>query len=358
MKLKVITMIPHYKKIHNRFKINNFHFNKEALFQFAYSLIKEGKEYEKDLGLFLLDWLDDKETIQLTTSGTTGIPKVITIEKQAMVNSAIATGNFFNLHPQDKALLCLPPRYIAGKMMVVRAVIIGLELDIIEPSSHLDNLYEHQTYDFVAIVPIQAENSLVKLNQFKKIIIGGAKVSDDLALKLKDVNSEIYETYGMTETITHIAAKKIGEEYFNILEHISIATDERNCLVIEAPKISAEKVITNDIVEILNEKQFKWLGRYDNVINSGGIKLFPEQIETKLASKIVNRFFITGFPDPVLGTKVVLVIEGEYKEINPDLFETLDKFEKPKEVLYISEFVETDTKKINRIKTIEKIKVV
>ena len=351
-------MIPHYKKIHNRFKINNFHFNKEALFQFAYSLIKEGKEYEKDLGLFLLDWLDDKETIQLTTSGTTGIPKVITIEKQAMVNSAIATGNFFNLHPQDKALLCLPPRYIAGKMMIIRAMIIGLELDIIEPSSHLDSLYEHQKYDFGAIVPLQAENSLVKLNQIKKIIIGGAKVSDDLALKLKEVNSEIYETYGMTETITHIAAKKIGEEYFNILEHVTISIDDRNCLVIDAPSISDEKVITNDIVEILNEKQFKWLGRYDNVINSGGIKLFPEQIETKLASKISNRFFITGFPDAVLGTKVVLVIEGKSNEIDPQIFNSLEKFEKPKKIVFVSEFVETDTKKINRNKTLQKIKVV
>ena len=351
-------MIPHYKKIHNRFKINNFHFDHEALFQFAYSSIKEGKEYEKDLGLFLLDWLDDKETITVTTSGTTGPPKVIAIEKQAMVNSAIATGNFFNLHPQDKALLCLPPRYIAGKMMIIRAMIIGLELDIIEPSSHLDSLYEHQKYDFGAIVPLQAENSLVKLNQIKKIIIGGAKVSDDLALKLKEVNSEIYETYGMTETITHIAAKKIGEEYFNILEHVTISIDDRNCLVIDAPSITDEKVITNDIVEILNEKQFKWLGRYDNVINSGGIKLFPEQIETKLASKISNRFFITGFPDAVLGTKVVLVIEGKSNEIDPQIFNSLEKFEKPKKIVFVSEFVETDTKKINRNKTLQKIKVV
>lgn len=351
-------MIPHYKNVHNRFKINGFHFDKEALFQLAYTSIKEGKEHEKDLGVFLLDWLDDKETITVTTSGTTGVPKRIAIKKQAMVHSAIATGNFFNLHPQDKALLCLPPRYIAGKMMIVRAMIIGLELDIIEPTSHLDSLYEHQTYDFGAIVPLQAENSLEKLNQFKKIIIGGAKVSDDLASKLKEVNSEIYETYGMTETITHIAAKKIGEENFNILEHVSISNDDRNCLVIDAPSISDEKVITNDIVAILNEKQFKWLGRYDNVINSGGIKLFPEQIETKLASRISNRFFITGFPDAVLGTKVVLVIEGESKEIDSEIYNSLEKFEKPKEVVFVSEFVETDTKKINRNKTLEKIKVV
>ena len=349
-------MIPHYKNIHNRFKINDFHFDKEALYQLAYTLIKEGKDYENDLGVFLLDWLDDKETIQLTTSGTTGAPKVITIKKQSMVYSAIATGNFFSLHPQDKALLCLPARYIAGKMMIVRAMMLGLELDIIAPSSHLDDVVPNKSYDFVAIVPLQAENSLDKLNQFKKIIIGGAKVSDDLALILNSVNAKIYETYGMTETITHIAAKRIGETYFNTLEHVTITIDDRKCLVIDAPSITNEKIVTNDIVEIHNEKQFKWLGRYDNVINSGGIKLFPEQIETKLVSKIPNRFFITGLPDAVLGTKVVLVIEGKEQKIAPSIFDILDKFEKPKEVFFVSEFVETETKKINRIQTLKNIK--
>lgn len=349
-------MIPHYKSIHNRFKINNFHFDKEALYQLAYTLIKEGEEHEKDLGSFLLDWLDDKETIQLTTSGTTGTPKVITIKKQSMVHSAIATGNYFNLHPQDKALLCLPARYIAGKMMIVRSMMLGLELDIMVPTSHLDDLLPHKIYDFVAIVPLQAENSLEKLHQFKKIIIGGAKVSDDLASKLKEIKSDIYETYGMTETITHIAAKKIGEAFFNIFEHVSITTDDRSCLVIDVPSISDEKVVTNDIVTILNANQFKWIGRYDNVINSGGIKLFPEQIEAKLASKISNRFFIIGQPDDILGSRVVLVIEGEQFDIDATLFDTLEKFEKPKEVLFAPEFVETETKKINRVKTLNSIK--
>lgn len=350
-------MIPHYKNIHNRFKINGFHLGKEALFQLAWSSIKEGEVFEKELGEFLLDWLDDKETIQLTTSGTTGLPKIITIKKQAMVHSAIATGNFFDLHPKDKALLCLSARYIAGKMMIVRALIIGLELDIIAPSSHLDDLLPSKSYDFVAIVPLQAENSLDKLNQFKKIIIGGAKVSDELVDKLREVNAETYETYGMTETISHIAAKKIGEEYFSTLEHVTIDVDDRNCLLIEATSIFDEKIITNDIVEIYNEKQFKWIGRYDNVINSGGIKLFPEQIETKLASKITNRFFIAGQPDAVLGTKVVLVIEGE-ENIDNSIFNSLEKFEKPKNILFVSEFIETETKKVNRIQTLKKIKVV
>ena len=348
-------MIPHYKNIHNRFKINNFHFDKDALYQLAYTLIKEGQEHEKDLGVFLLDWLDDKETIQLTTSGTTGTPKTITIKKQSMVHSAIATGNYFNLHPQDKALLCLPARYIAGKMMIVRAMMLGLELEIMPPTSHLDDLLSHKNYDFVAIVPLQAENSLEKLPQFKKIIIGGAKVSDDLANKLKEVKSEIYETYGMTETITHIAAKKIGEDCFSTLEHVVISQDDRNCLVIDVPSISEEQIVTNDIVEIFDERHFKWIGRYDNVINSGGIKLFPEQIEAKLMSEITNRFFIAGLPDAVLGTKVTLVMEGDPMDIDSKIFEKLDKFEKPKDIIFTPKFVETDTKKISRVKTIEQL---
>jgi len=349
-------MIPNYKSIHYHFKINNFHFDKEALYQLSYNYIKEGKEHEKDLGLFLLDWLDDKETIQLTTSGTTGTPKIITVKKQSMVHSAIATGKYFNLHSQDKALLCLPVRYIAGKMMIVRSIILGLELDIMVPKSHLDDVLPQKIYDFVAIVPLQAENSLDKLHQFKKVIIGGAKVSDDLALKLKNIKSDIYETYGMTETITHIAAKKIGEEIFTILENVSISSDDRDCLVIDVPNISDEKVVTNDIVEILNDKQFKWIGRYDNVINSGGIKLFPEQIEAKLASKISKRFFITDLHDDVLGSKLVLVLEGQNEEIDTTIFDALDKFEKPKEVLFVPKFVETETKKVNRIITLKNIK--
>ena len=351
-------MIPHYKNIHNRFKINGIHIDKEAVFVFSYSLIKEGDAFEKELGNFLLDWFDDKETIELTTSGTTGTPKNITINKQSMVHSAIATADFFNLHPQDKALLCLPPRYIAGKMMIVRALIIGLDLDILTPSSHLDDLQLDKKYDFVAIVPLQAENSLAKLHQFKKILVGGAKVSDELANKLQLIQSDIYETYGMTETITHIAAKKIGEDYFNVLSHATVSSDTRNCLVIDAPSISTEKIITNDIVEIQNSKQFKWLGRYDNVINSGGIKLFPEQIEAKLTSKLTNRFFISGQPDAILGTKVILVIEGEEYKIDADFFNSLSKFEKPKEIFFVSQFSETATNKVNRIQTLKSINVI
>ena len=337
-------MIPNYKNIHNRFKINGFHLDKDSLFQLGYSFIKEGDSFEVEFGEFLLDWIDDNDTIQLMTSGTTGEAKLITIQKQSMVNSAIATADFFGLLPGDKVLHCLPTRFIAGKMMLVRSIIIGLEMDLITPSSHLDDLLPSKKYDFVALVPAQAQAGLDKLNQFKKIIIGGAKLSDTLANQLHTCTAAIYETYGMTETITHIAAKRLGSERFETLPNVSISIDDRDCLVIHAPNIVSSTIVTNDLVEIISDNQFKWLGRFDNVINSGGIKYFPEQIEAKLALKINQRFFIAGLPDDNLGQKIVLFIEGEEFPLEASIFSELEKFERPKEIHFIPNFIETNNK--------------
>ena len=180
------------------------------------------------------------------------------------------------------------------------------------------------------------------------MIVGGAKMSASLEKSLSKLKTKVYETYGMTETITHIAAKKIGEKAFTILPNIKIYQDDRNCLVIDAPKISKDTIITNDLVELINENQFVFLGRIDNVINSGGIKLIPEQIEDKLSGKINSRFFVTGIHDAVLGEKLVLIIEGEKQALDETIFDGLDKYEKPKEVFYVSKFIETLNGKIKR----------
>ena len=336
-----------YINVHNYFKLNGFHLDRKDLCRVAYSFIKEGEEYEKSVGDFILDWFDTKSYLELNTSGTTGTPKIIRIEKQAMVNSALATGDFFNLNPGDKALHCLPTKYIAGKMMFVRSFILGLDMDFVAPSSH-PLLHNDTKYDFVAMVPLQAQNSLLELKNVKKMIVGGAKMSKSLEKSLLKLKTETYETYGMTETITHIAAKKIGEKYFTILPNIKISQDDRNCLVIDAPKISNETIVTNDLVELINDNQFGYLGRIDNVINSGGIKLIPEQIEDKLSNKIHSRFFVTGIHDPVLGEKVIVVIEGEKQELDESTFDDLDKYEKPKEIFYVSKFIETQNGKIKR----------
>jgi O-succinylbenzoic acid--CoA ligase len=336
-----------HKNVHNHFRINGYHLSAIELCRVAYDYIKEGDANEQAIGEFLLDWFDNKEYIEMRTSGTTGLPKVVRLEKQAMIQSALATGDFFGLEPRDKALLCLPVKFVAGKMMLVRSLILGLDLDVVTPSTEPLVLNETK-YDFVAMVPLQVQNSIDALVNVKKLIIGGAKLDSALEAKLLPLKTEIYETYGMTETITHIAAKKLGESVFTVLPNVKIAQDDRGCLVITVPSISDEPIVTNDLVEVIRENQFIFLGRIDNVINSGGVKLIPEQIEAKLIEKLDSRFFVTGIPDPVLGEKLILVIEGEKQNFASDFFDVLEKFEKPKEIVFVPKFKENENGKLLR----------
>lgn len=338
---------PTYENVHNGFKLNGFHLNREDLCRVAYSFIKEGEDFEKPVGDFLLDWFDGKSYIEMYTSGSTGIPKIIRVDKQAMVNSALATGDFFELHAGNKALHCLPVKYVAGKMMLVRAMILGLDLEFVAPSSHpLRNV--DGNFDFAAMVPLQAQNSISELNRIKKLIVGGAKINSALENQLIKLPTQVFETYGMTETISHIAAKAVGEKAFTVLPNVTISYDDQNCLVIHAPRISDDVIETNDVVELVNENQFIFLGRIDNVINSGGIKLLPEQIEEKLAGKIEPRYFISSKEDKELGEKIILVIEGNSFTVDTSIFDELDKYEKPKEILFVPKFKETGNGKIIR----------
>ncbi|WP_202702389.1 AMP-binding protein [Flavobacterium sp. UGB4466] len=336
-----------HKNVHNYFKLNGYHLNGKDLCRIGYSYIKEGDVYEKAIGEFLLDWFDKKEFIEMTTSGTTGLPKLVRLEKQAMIQSALATGDFFGLKPGDKALLCLPVQFIAGKMMLVRSLILGLDIDVVSPSTAPLALNKTK-YDFVAMVPLQVQNSVEELKNVKKLIIGGAKIDSALEEQLLPLKTEIYETYGMTETITHIAAKRVGEKEFSILPNVKIDKDDRDCLVIHLASVSNEPIVTNDLVELVNENQFVFLGRIDNVVNSGGVKLIPEQIESKLIGKINSRFFVTGVPDTTLGEKLILVIEGEKQEFASDFFDVLGKYEKPKEIVFVPKFKENENGKLLR----------
>ncbi|WP_281232452.1 AMP-binding protein [Flavobacterium gelatinilyticum] len=336
-----------HKKVHNYFKLNGYHLNAADLCQIGYGYIKEGDIYERAIGEFFLDWFDKKDYIEMTTSGTTGLPKVVRLEKQAMIQSALATGDFFGLEPGNKALLCLPTQFIAGRMMLVRSLILGLELDIVTPGTE-PLAYSNKQYDFAAMVPLQVQNSIEKLSNIKKLIIGGAKLDSALEEKLLPLKTEIYETYGMTETITHIAAKRIGEKAFSILPNVKIEKDYRGCLVIYVSSISENPIVTNDLVDLVSNTEFVFLGRIDNVINSGGVKLIPEQIEAKLIDKIPNRFFVTGVPDTTLGEKLILVIEGEKYDFSPDFFDNLGKFEKPKEIVFVPKFKENENGKLLR----------
>ena len=341
-----------YLDVHPKFKLNGFNLTKDDLCRVAYSYIKEGDEFEKPVGEFILDWFDQNPYIEMHTSGSTGVPKLIRVSKQAMVHSAIATGAFFDLQKSNRILNCLPVKYVAGKMMFVRSFILGLEMDFVAPS--LTPLQKTtSSYDFSAMVPLQAQNSLKDLHLIKKLIVGGAKINSKLESQLLALKkTECYETFGMTETVSHIAAKKVGEKSFRLMPNITIETDYRNCLIIHAPLLLNEPIITNDLVEILDSNQFKFLGRLDHVINSGGVKINPEQIEEKLINQINARFMISGKPDINLGEKVILIIESEPFFIDSTLFEDLDKYEKPKEIHFVSQFIESNNGKLLRKETL------
>jgi O-succinylbenzoic acid--CoA ligase len=317
-------------------------------------------EFEKKIKQFVEEWFSDSTTVKVQTSGSTGVPKIFDIEKNKMINSAEMTCDFLGLKENDTALICLPVEYISGKMMVVRSIIRKLKLIIVDPSlTPFENINDE--VDFCAMTPLQVEKSLDKFFLIKNLIIGGAAVSESLKLKIaqtlkfSDSQTKIYETYGMSETLSHIGLKQISpeaEDYFTVFENISISTDERGCLKIFAPNLNSEILQTNDLVEIKNENQFKFLGRIDHVINSGGAKIFPEQLETLVKKEIPNEVVFLGINDESLGQKLVVIIEGEKSE---EVINTISKisfeknFHKPKDVIFVEKIPRTPNGKVNRI---------
>lgn len=329
---------------------------------------KSGEYWQNSLHQFILEWVNDKSFVTVNTSGSTGQPKSIQLSKERMMNSAFMTGKYFDFKSGKTALLCLPCDYIAGKMMVVRAMMWGLDLQLVPPVGNPMASIE-TPIDFAAMVPLQVSNifdqSPEKFTLIKQLIIGGGKVNTQLQQKLQTIPTQCYATYGMTETITHVAIKKLNglqpSPDFQALPHITFDTDKRGCLTIDAPKLSENLVVTNDIIDLKNKQQFEWLGRYDNVINTGGIKVFPEKIEAKLEKLITQRFFITSIPDKKLENKVILIIEDQswiQKKIDIltlDLKRVLSRFEQPKQLYFLEKFEETPTKKIQRNRTKKKV---
>ena len=319
-------------------------------------------EWEEALFVFLENWWDESDTILAQTSGSTGVPKKLELRKEQMMASARLTNQFFDLQKEDTVLLCLSTNYIAGKMMIVRALVGHLHLIAIEPTSYP---IINEPIKFAAMVPMQVETllsstvGLEMISCIDKLIIGGSATSPLLEAKLQTVSTNCYATYGMTETVSHIALRKINgsdsSDEYRALEGVCFEQDERDCLVIHALHLQAEPFITNDIVKLKNKTTFEWIGRFDNVINSGGIKLFPETIEKKLSAHIAERFYIAGMKDEKLGEKVVLVIESnpfstsQMHELELRLNTALSRFEKPRDVIFKLPFEETSTGKVKRI---------
>lgn len=260
----------------------------------VYTCLEQLREQaDEELFLFLEEWFDDRSYVLGHTSGSTGAPKEIQLSKADMRASARMTNAFFAIDRESVLLLCLSVSYIAGKMMVVRALEAGAELLTVKVSSHPLRITGQEEYvdrriDLAAMVPMQVEESMKsesekqRFGYIRHLIIGGAPVSVALEERLKKIPTQCYATYGMTETVSHIALKKLNSDpaYFALGE-VGFEQDERGCLIINAPHLQARRFVTNDMVRLHGNKRFEWLGRFDYVINSGGIKLFPELIEQK-----------------------------------------------------------------------------
>ena len=320
-------------------------------------LANEKSDWLKYIYEFLSRWLDESDTIELKTSGSTGEPKIIRVRKETMLFSAQQTTDYFQFKNGEQWLLCLPAQFIAGQMMIIRAILNEIEFWATEPKINLQKL--NGSFDFAAMIPMQVDEYLSSNLKIKNIIIGGAAISQQVEQKLKKTaGTQFYATYGMTETVSHIALRKINgnnhSEYFTSLKNILVGKDDRGCLTIYHKNYSQNVICTNDLVEFNTKNEFKIIGRLDNVINSGGLKIIPEEIEKVIAELIPNRILVGGFPDEKLGDKPVLLIEGNSWDnstlllFKKSLADKLEKNKSPKEIIFINQFSETENGKINR----------
>lgn len=343
---------------------------------YTFEQIKAGNWLEQDDYInqslvFCQDWLNGKTEFKLQTSGSTGTPKNIYASRSQMEISASATQSFFKIESGSKILVCLNTQMIGGKMMLVRGMNWDADIYLTKPEMNpLERFDKGQKFDFCAMVPLQVEACLANLNSLKKLqnnkilIIGGAPSSAILIDKIIQSEINAYQTYGMTETVSHIALAKIdgNELVYKTLPKVKIGVDKENKLWIEAPMAKEARLQTNDLVILLDKNTFKWIGRADFTINSGGIKIQAESLEAEMENCINLiygnvSFFIIGQKDQKLGEKVVLFIEtasNEEKKAQELLNEFKDKLQKyhcPKNIYFLPEFIRTASGKINRTKT-------
>lgn len=335
--------------------LNGITYSSESLKKMAQINVEIGEGYLREFWSFIGEWFNDEEFVVVSTSGSTGKPKRLKVLKQHMINSAELTCRSLGLVQGDNALLCLSTGFIAGKMMVVRAIVAGLNLTIVEPCG---TPFIDKDYAFCAMVPMQVYNILSSvdhqftINQIGKLIIGGGAVSSELRQRIEPLTVACYSTYGMTETVSHIALRRLNgpqkQQSYYPLEGITVSTNSSSCLVIDAPGISPSRLVTNDIAEIEPDGSFKILGRLDNVINSGGIKIIPEVVESKISGCTTHPYAVSSIPDARLGEMVVLVVEGEVECIFY-FDDVLTHYERPKKIIYIDRIPQTSNGKIDRV---------
>ena len=306
------------------------------------------------LEAFLSEWNDASEFVHVQTSGSTGAPKPMSVEKRRMLASARITCDFLGLRSGDTALLCMSLDYIAGKMMVVRSIERGLKLISVEPSGHpLSNV---EYVDFAAMVPMQVYNSLQvpeereRLMRIRHLIIGGGAIDDQMAAELRTFPNAVWSTYGMTETLSHIALRRISgpdaSEWYTPFPSVRVTHNDEGCLVINAPEVCEEPLVTNDIVEFSSDhSKFRIIGRRDNVICSGGIKIQIEEVERHLRPHLHVPYLLTKRHDPKFGEVAVLLTEGAVEEAREVCQRMLSKYHQPRYYLHVARIPLTETGK-------------
>lgn len=317
------------------------------------------KDFLQELSDFLEDWFAPSPFIRVHTSGSTGIPKERIVRKEQMIRSALLTCRFLHLRKGDKALLCMPLKYIAGKMMVVRALVAQLDLIVRAPSGHPLATIAHPLR-FAAMIPLQAYNTLQvpaereRLCRTDLLIIGGGAIDRALEKDIQTLPNAVYSTYGMTETLSHIALRKLNgpdaSPAYIPFPSVRLSLSEEGTLRIEAPGICDETLTTNDLARFRPDGSFTILGRKDNTINTGGVKIQIECVEEALRSIISVNFAITSIPHPKFGEAIVLLVEKglDRPRLEMEIDCTLEKYQRPKYIVEVEAVPQTGSGKINR----------
>lgn len=291
-------------------------------------------------------WFSNQDTFVFKTSGSTGQSKELSIERKKIEYSTKATFKMIDSGKRiSSSLLCIDPQFIGGAMVVFRALIMNHDLRVIQPSGNpLKSLKMGERYDLVSMVPLQYQNSDIEdLNRISTILIGGAPIEINRNSKLKSI---VYSTFGMTETVSHIALKAFDSPSFQTTGDAIIDTYDNDTLMIKGTITDHKWIQTNDVVEKISNTEFRWIGRKDFIINSGGIKMNPENIEHMLRKKIQIPFIISALPDKLLGEKLILILEGTN---TPEIdYADLSKYEVPKQVYTLPEIPRTLSGKFDR----------
>lgn len=315
-------------------------------------------EWERELYAFLQEWFSPSPTIKAQTSGSTGKPSIVELSRKVMISSALRTIEYFSLKEGDRALLSLPCRYIAGKMMVIRAIVGKMDLMTVDPSLESGLLAEN-TFDLGAMVPnqvvklLESDSGIRKIENIRNLLIGGSSIQATLEAQVSRLKNKVVSSYGMTETASHIAIRTLSgpcrSEIYECLPGITVSLGENDCLQVHVP--GQGSLQTKDMAELISPTAFKILGRADDVIISGGIKYWPEAIEKKLEGVIEGRYVISAVPDDKLGEQLVLVVEAKatpVEGLQQIIEEILPPFERPRQICFLDPFPQTANGKIKR----------